>query len=103
MMAITTRERRNALANRRIVNRPHLSRAERTTLGTCGVVGFLVLWQVAASTGLVNVLFTSSPIAVAQSAVEMIADGTLPAAIASSAAVYCLGFAISLIAASSSG
>lgn len=97
-MATTTRERGKGLANRRIVDRPNLSRAERTTLGVAGVAGFLILWQVAATTGLVNPLFTSSPIAIIQSAVELIADGTLPAAIVSSAGVFGLGFAISLVA-----
>ncbi|GGF31783.1 ABC transporter permease [Subtercola lobariae] len=96
-MAITTRASGNGLASRRIVSRPTISRSTRTLLGAGGVIGFLILWQVAASTGLVNDLFTSSPVAIAQAAVVLIADGTLPAAIASSAVVFAAGFGISLV------
>jgi ABC-type nitrate/sulfonate/bicarbonate transport system permease component len=75
---------------RRWRSRP-LSPAKRWTLRLSAVVVLLVAWQIYG--GSINPILLSDPTAVAGAFVDMIRDGSLPHALASSLVVLGLGFA----------
>jgi ABC-type nitrate/sulfonate/bicarbonate transport system permease component len=75
---------------RRRAPRP-LSPAKRWTLRLTAVVVLLVAWQIYG--GSINPILLSDPTAVAGAFVDMIKDGSLPHALASSLVVLGLGFA----------
>ncbi len=97
--ALLSRESPNnaALFRRRVANRRPLSSRETWIFGTAGVVGFLLLWQIVAWTGAVSSLVLSSPIDIATTAVDMVQNGTLGAALLSTARLFGLGFGLSLV------
>lgn len=69
----------------------------RSILGTAAVVGLLVLWQVGAETKVMNPTFSSSPSGVVSSATALAKSGTLWSDFESSAYLFLVGFAISLV------
>jgi len=72
-------------------------RATHRLIGVLSVIGLLVLWQVMADLGWVNPATSSSPSNVWDTARQMISDGTLGSAVASSAKLFGAGFGVSIV------
>ena len=85
------------MLKRRIANRRSLSRSRSVAYGIAGLVVVLLLWQGIHALGIVNPLVFSSPLDVARSFQQMTASGVLGAAVVSTARLFAVGFAISLI------
>jgi NitT/TauT family transport system permease protein len=81
---------------RRIANRRAISRRESAILGVAGVVGGLVIWELAARLGLLNPLLSSSPTRVARSLADLYHRGVLVPAFLSSAKLFGIGFGLAL-------
>jgi ABC-type nitrate/sulfonate/bicarbonate transport system permease component len=81
-------------SRRRWASRP-LSPAKRWTLRLTAVVVLLVAWQIYG--GSINRILLSDPTAVAGAFVDMIKDGSLPHALASSLVVLGLGFSSGVV------
>ena len=88
----TIRRRKRKIASRHI-----LSRRRTFVYGACGIISVLAIWQGAQWLGLTNPLLVSSPADVIQSFHEVIASGELGPAIASTATLFAVGFAVSLL------
>lgn len=73
------------------------ARATHRLIGVASVIGLLVLWQVMADLSWVNPATSSSPSNVWDTGRQMISDGTLGSAVASSGKLYGVGFGISII------
>lgn len=81
----------------RVASRPVLGRSRRIVLGVAGIVGFLVLWEVAAILGWIEPSFASSPSLIWVRAMELSASGDLWPAVLSTARLFAIGFGISLV------
>jgi NitT/TauT family transport system permease protein len=66
-------------------------------ISTVSVVLFLAIWQLAASAGWVNPLFTSSPVGVVEALVRLIQDGELSQHLVASGKLFGLGFLLSVV------
>jgi ABC-type nitrate/sulfonate/bicarbonate transport system permease component len=76
--------------------RDFLARRQRLVLGTLAVVVFVALWELFAQLGVVNPLFTSYPSAIARAFVQAWSDGSLMTNFRSSAALFAVGFLVSV-------
>ena len=74
-----------------------VSQRKRGAIGLLSVLVFLVLWQVAATAGWVDTLFTSSPSDILEAGKETYQSGQLMPAAAASAKLFIIGFVISVI------
>jgi NitT/TauT family transport system permease protein len=73
------------------------AKSQRVVLGTAGIIGLLILWQILATTGIVDELFSSNPTAVARSLVSYFATGSGWTDLAATSSEFALGFGISLL------
>ncbi|QOC93400.1 ABC transporter permease [Micromonospora craniellae] len=76
--------------------RNQLVQRQRLVLGTASVIAFLTTWQIAADQGWVNVLFTSSPLAIVQAGQDIWSNGQLALNFKASAELFVLGFLLSV-------
>jgi NitT/TauT family transport system permease protein len=76
---------------------PLSNKATYRLIGVASVIGLLVLWQVSADLNWVDSATSSSPSDVWNSARQMISDGTLGSAVASSGKLYGVGFGIAIV------
>ena len=76
---------------------PLSSKTTHRLVGVGSVVGLLVLWQVMADLNWVDPATSSSPSNVWDTARQMISDGTLGSAVASSGKLYGVGFGIAIV------
>lgn len=83
---------------RKTATRIELSGRTRFLLGSSGLIGGLLLWELASRMGWVNPLIASSPTGVVRSAVELTRSGALLPAMGSTARLFLVGFGISLAA-----
>lgn len=79
------------------VDRAPLAKRRRQLLGAVGIVGGLALWQLAASSRVVDPAFASSPARVVGRTWELLESGALLSAMGSSIRLFAIGFGISLL------
>ena len=82
---------------RRVYSRRSISRRERWLIGTAFVLGAIGLWQLLASTAVIDPLIASSPAHVVSRGVQLARDGTLGPAVAQTTKLFALGFGVSLV------
>jgi NitT/TauT family transport system permease protein len=70
---------------------------ERLILGLVGIVGFFVLWQVAANLGWISTLFFSSPIAVVQAGIQEVQSPAFWNSVRLSAIEFAVGYALAAL------
>lgn len=78
-------------------HRVEISRRQRVILGTIGVFGVLLFWQLASSFGILNKTLGSSPLLMLQTAASLTESGVLGAAALSSGQLFATGFAIAAV------
>ncbi|HQT63848.1 MAG TPA: ABC transporter permease [Acidocella sp.] len=87
-----------SIVERRRSPRPGFwSRNETWILGTISVSAFLLFWQYSVSAGLVNPLFTSSPIRIVRTAIDMFSQGEIYNDIKVSGIEFLWGYALSIL------
>lgn len=72
-------------------------RNERLILGICGAVVLLVLWELIARLGIVDLMFTSSPVLVWNAGIQYVASENFINDISASGTELLLGFGLSII------
>ena len=72
-------------------------RSHNALLGTLSVLGFLVLWQVAVTSGWIAPLFVSSPLRILTAGYAMFRDGSIFPDLAVSSEEFVLGFGLAAI------
>ncbi len=72
------------------------SRVAYRLVGVVSVIALLVIWQVMSDTNVVNPALSSSPSGVWDTARQMISDGTLGAAVWSTAGLFAVGLGVSI-------
>lgn len=89
---------RRRARRRKTAARIELPARTRLLLGSVGIFGGIVLWEMASRLGWVNPLIASSPTGVVRSAIELMQSGALIPAMTSTARLFLVGFGISLVA-----
>lgn len=97
MTALQERANRARRRPSRVASRPTLSRSRRVVLGSVGIVGFLLFWELAAAAGWFDPSFASSPSRIWTRAMELSTAGILWPAVLSTGRLFAIGFAISLV------
>lgn len=82
---------------RRIARVRELTPRAAALVGASGIVIVLALWQLAAALGWVNPYVASSPLGVAEAAVDLTESGRLGPALLSTAQLFLVGFGVSLL------
>ncbi len=85
------------IGKRKVASRPSLSRQRTIIYGSAGIVATLLIWQCADWLHLTNSLILSSPTDVVRSFIRVTSSGELGPAVASTATLFGVGFAISLV------
>lgn len=70
---------------------------ERPLLGTIGVVGFLLFWEWAGTSGFANPLFTSSPSRIVKAFISLTASGELGKDVLVSGQEFIYGFVLAIV------
>lgn len=91
-------KRRSSAAKRRSsAARAPLSRRGRVLIGTTSLIVFLAAWQVSASLGWMNTLFTSSPLDILKAGRDTYNSGTLVPAAEASGKLFLIGFVLAVV------
>lgn len=74
-----------------------ISTNKKLLINTAAVLVFFLLWEYVGTSGLINPLFVSSPSAIARSAVEWVAEGSIWNDLYVSGMEFAIGFALAIV------